>query len=488
MVQRRKKSRRNQGELIVLSNNKYKYLAKNTILFSISSFGSKILSFLFVSLYTIVLSTEEYGTADLVWTTSSLILFFVTLNISDAVVRFAIEKTDEQVGIFSYGLRVIIKGQLIFGILLLIFGYLNPIEWDWSLYVFLYLTVLINSIYQVSTYYLKTFDEIKSVAIAGILNTAVTIFSNIILLIILRTGVDGYLSSLIIGGFISSVYAFYVIRKKDKFDWSKICDRETKRMMLSYSIPLIFNGISWWLNNSLDRYLITYFCGVSINGIYAVASKIPTMLTTIQSIFAEAWNLSAIKEFDKDDSDGFFGNTYSFYNAFCVIFASGLIILNVFIARILFAKDFFLAWEYSSVLVVSVVFSGLAGFAGSIFSVVKKTGFYSLSTVVAAMVNTGLNIILIPLYGALGAAVATLISFVIVWLIRVIYARKFIAWKINYYKDIIAYSLLVLQLFIEHTDNHCYIVQLLIFISLMLLYKEEVAKILVLIKNKLRKK
>ena len=108
--------------------NKYRYLAKNTALFALGSFGSKFLSFLFVSLYTAVLTTEEYGVIDLLTTTSSLLLFFVTLNISDAVIRFGLEKKGEQVGIFSYGLHIILKGQLIFGLVLFVIGAFNPMD------------------------------------------------------------------------------------------------------------------------------------------------------------------------------------------------------------------------------------------------------------------------------------------------------------------------------------------------------------------------
>jgi O-antigen/teichoic acid export membrane protein len=461
---------------LVDSDSKYKYLAKNVILFSISSFGSKILSFLFVSLYTTVLTTEEYGTADLVWTTASLLLFVVTINISEGVLRFGLEKTDKQEGIFSFGLRVIFKGQLMFGICLLFFGYFNPIHWEWYLYLFLYITVFVNALYQITTYYLRTFDEVKSVAVAGVMSTAVTIFSNVLLLLVFKTGVVGYLVSMVIGCFVATVYALTVIIRRGKFNWTQICDGETKHMMITYSVPLIFNGISWWMNNSLDRYLVTFFCGVSVNGIYAVASKIPALLTTVQGVFSQAWSISAIKEFDKDDTDGFFGNIYTLYNGFSVLGASVLVLFNVFIARILFSSDFFVAWECSSVLVVSAVFSGVAGIAGGIFSKVRKTGYYALSTGIAAVVNTLLNIILIPRFGALGAATATLVSFIIVWMIRVIYVGKFIAWKIDFLRDIVAYCLLGIQLVFDHVEGHFYIGQAVVLIVLVVLYRGVVGK------------
>ena len=73
-------------------NDKYKYLGKNTIIFALSSFGTKFLSFLLVPLYTNVLSTSEYGIADLITTTATLAIFVLTINISEAILRFALNK------------------------------------------------------------------------------------------------------------------------------------------------------------------------------------------------------------------------------------------------------------------------------------------------------------------------------------------------------------------------------------------------------------
>ena len=77
--------------MCVYGKNKYRDLSKNTILFTINSFGSKIISFLLVPLYTYVLSTSDYGTADLVTSTVSLLVPVLTLNVQDAVLRFSLE-------------------------------------------------------------------------------------------------------------------------------------------------------------------------------------------------------------------------------------------------------------------------------------------------------------------------------------------------------------------------------------------------------------
>ena len=80
--------------------NKYKYLAKNTLLFTISSFGSKILVFLLVPLYTSVLTTAQYGVADIISTSASMLTYVFTLDIASSILRFAIEQRENQYRIF----------------------------------------------------------------------------------------------------------------------------------------------------------------------------------------------------------------------------------------------------------------------------------------------------------------------------------------------------------------------------------------------------
>ena len=86
-----------------MNEKKYSFLAKNTLLFSISAFGSKILTFLLVPLYTNVLSTSDYGMVDILTTTVSLLSIALTFNIASAVMRFALEYVDIPEIILKYG-------------------------------------------------------------------------------------------------------------------------------------------------------------------------------------------------------------------------------------------------------------------------------------------------------------------------------------------------------------------------------------------------
>ena len=457
--------------------SKYSYLAKNTILFTISSFGSKILAFLLVPFYTNILSTEEYGTADLVTTTSSLLVFVVTITIADAVLRFAIDGTEKRKGVFGFGLRVVLFGSGITGLILFALSMINPFQWDRSLYLFLFLTIFTSGLNQLISNYLRAIDRIPAVAIMGIMVTFFTIACNLILLLVFKTGVVGYLISFVMGYTLSTIYGLIIIIRHDRKSIREICDRETRKSMVMYSLPLIFNGVAWWMNNSLDRYFIIYFCGVATNGLYAVASKIPTIISMVSQIFIQAWNLSAIKEFDQEDKEGFFSNIYCLYNFVLVASCSVLILLNIPLARILFSRDFFIAWEYSSVLVLTAVFAALSGYFGSVFVAIKNSKIFAVSTLIAAAINALLNWILIPKYGALGGAVATAISFFVVWMVRYICASRYIKMKVYIYRDLITYVLLIIQIVLEHMDGHGYIWQGFILVAILLMYNKQIIQI-----------
>lgn len=459
-------------------NNKYAYLAKNTMLFTISSFGSKILSFLLVPLYTAVLSTEEYGTADLVTTTAGLLIYVFTLNIADAVLRFAIDRKNNQEEILTYGIQILLKGSCVFVFLLCVAWKLSIIDWPAYCYVFLFLNFFSNAINQIFSNYLRAIDKVFDVAVSGIIVTAVTIISNIVFLIWIKLGLVGYMLASVIGAIISSIYCAVKSGCRVEYFYKAELDKNVQHEMKKYSIPLIFNGVAWWVNNSIDKYFVTAICGVAINGIYAVSYKIPTIITVFQSIFSQAWNLSAIKEFDKNDKDGFFSKTYVTYQAGLVVLCSGLILLNIPLAHLLFAKDFFRAWEYSSVLLISLVFNALSGFLGSVFTAVKNSKIFAISTVTAAIINLTLNSLMIPTMGAQGAAIATAISFFVIWIIRVICAKKYISLKFNIVKDAIVYVLLIVQVCLEHLSGHMYEGQILIFVLIICLYWEQIRNLI----------
>lgn len=435
------------------NDGKYKYLVNNTLLFAVSSFGTKIMTFLLVPLYTNILSTSDYGIADVISTTVGLLIYILTLNISSAVLRFAIRDSENKERYLKFGLKILSIGFVLLFFVVLVVWLLKIIDcpnYCFVLFLFIYIATVSNDLF---SNYLRAINKIKSVAIAGVLITMSTISFNILFLVIFKWGLYGYLLSLFLGQFISCVYCIIVINPICVISSNKSIDKKTKINMLVFSIPLIFNGVGWWINLNLDKYFIIWLLGVAENGIYSVASKIPAILSSVSGIFSQAWLLSAIKEYDEEDDERFFTNIFSVYNLVVIGISYILICFNDVISRFMYGVEFIQAKEYTCILVVATAFSCLSGFLGSIYSAMIKTKIIAYSTIFSALVNFALNCVLIPQYKLYGAAFATLVSFFAIYLQRLFFLDGHKELKRKGIKYLLADGLLIMQVIIREKIN-----------------------------------
>ena len=180
---------------------------------------------------------------------------------------------------------------------------------------------------------------------------------------------------------------------------------------------------------------------------------------------------------------------YNGFNCLIVLACSFLILSDKFFARILYAKDFYNAWEYVPFLLISIVFGATAGYIGGIFSALKEAKMLAQSTTIGAVVNIILNIVLVSMVGAIGAAVSTAISYIVVWGIRLCYMRKYLQAKLYLKRDIASYILLVIQavlLLLIPSGCIMYMIQIVLFIMLIGFYRKEVLMPLRVLKSKVK--
>ena len=128
----------------------------------------------------------------------------------------------------------------------------------------------------------------------GLLNTALYIALNVLFLMAFCWGVMGYLLSTVVADCLS---ALFLICRERLWRQLRPAPRAAPwRQMLVYCVPLIPTAVFWWIMGVSDRYLVKWFVGSDANGIYAVAYKIPTILTILATVFMDAWQLSAVTE------------------------------------------------------------------------------------------------------------------------------------------------------------------------------------------------
>ncbi|VRS43332.1 capsule biosynthesis repeating unit flippase Wzx [Streptococcus pneumoniae] len=396
--------------------SKYKELAKNTGIFALANFSSKILIFLLVPIYTRVLTTTEYGFYDLVYTTIQLFVSILTLNISEAVMRFLMKDGVSKKSVFSIAVLDIFIGSIAFALLLLVNNLfsLSDLISQYSIYIFVIFVfyTLNNFLIQFS----KGIDKIGVTAISGVISTAVMLAMNVILLVVFDWGLLGFFIANVCGYVIPCIYIVSRLRLWELFE-IKI-DKKLQWEMVYYALPLVLNILSWWVNNTSDRYIVTAIVGIQASAIISVAYKIPQILSTISAIFIQSWQISAIKiQEDKSDTT-FVSNMLLYYNALLLIIASGIILFVKPISNILFGISFYSAWELVPFLIISSLFNAISGCIGAIMGAKMDTHNIAKSALVGMIANIILNIVLTFLMGPQGITISTLIASFLIFYMR----------------------------------------------------------------------
>ncbi|HGJ2980207.1 TPA: oligosaccharide flippase family protein [Streptococcus pneumoniae] len=396
--------------------SKYKELAKNTGIFALANFSSKILIFLLVPIYTRVLTTTEYGFYDLVYTTIQLFVPILTLNISEAVMRFLMKDGVSKKSVFSIAVLDIFIGSIAFALLLLVNNLfsLSDLISQYSIYIFVIFVfyTLNNFLIQFS----KGIDKIGVTAISGVISTAVMLAMNVILLVVFDWGLLGFFIANVCGYVIPCIYIVSRLRLWELFE-IKI-DKKLPWEMVYYALPLVLNILSWWVNNTSDRYIVTAIVGIQASAIISVAYKIPQILSTISAIFIQSWQISAIKiQEDKSDTT-FVSNMLLYYNALLLIIASGIILFVKPISNILFGISFYSAWELVPFLIISSLFNAISGCIGAIMGAKMDTHNIAKSALVGMIANIILNIVLTFLMGPQGITISTLIASFLIFYMR----------------------------------------------------------------------
>ncbi len=409
---------------------KYKRLLSNTAIIGLGTIASKLIVFLLVPLYTECLSLAEYSAADIITQSANLLMPIMALGICETVFRYTLDTTLNRKCVLSTGFGVILFGTLV---ILILFPLLNSFEYfDGYMWLIVLYTFAAN-VHSLFAQYVRARGMTSLFAVQGIIGTAIVVILNIIFLVVFKLSVIGYVLSTVISDVIVSLLLLRLVRL-DYAIRPRYFNYWLMRDMLQYSLPLIPTTIFWWIVNSSDRFMISAMIGDDVNGLYGVAFKIPTILILLSSMFLEAWQFSAVTERDhasKRAHAAFFDSVFDSFQGLMFIAAAGLIAFSKIISMIMFSDDYYEAWRYMPLLVMATVASSLVTFMGSVYLVDKKSVQSFITSAAGAATNIILNLIMIPTMGANGAALATLIAYVVVFILRVFNTRHYIWFNIH---------------------------------------------------------
>ena len=397
--------------------NRSKYLAKNVGILTISNFASKILIFLLVPLYTDILSTEEVGVFDLIVSTVSLLIPILTVNIVDAVMRFAMDKTKSKNEIAQIGMKFVTISSAVSIVVILVMRGLRLFDQISGLEILIVLYFVSSVMNNFMIQFGKGLEKVVDLGVAGIIGTIFTIGGNILFLLVFDWGLGGFFAANVLGQAVPAIYLLIRVKLWNYLKGFKI-NKTLQKEMILFCAPLITTVVGWWVNNASDKYVVTLMCGIGANGILAVSYKIPQVINTIHGIFTQAWQISAIKEYGKKDTSEFYGKAFVTLNVLLAGACSFLIVLSKPLAILLYKKEFYAAWQFVPFLLISCVLNSASGFCGSILAAKKDSKSMAMSAVCGAVANVIMNFLFVYLIGIQGAAIATAISSLIIFVVR----------------------------------------------------------------------
>ena len=413
-----------------MSDGKYKRLISNTAILAVGTFTSKVLVFLLMPLYTAILSTEEFGISDLVSQTANFIIPLAAVGICDGLFRFALDAggdgRDEK-RVFTSALLVILLGSMATLGVVQVLRAFDALE-KYAFVVAAY--VICANLHSAAANFVRALGKTKLFAAQGILNTVTTIVLNILFLVVFDMGAMGYVLSVVVADLFVTV-ALFRAAKLHTYISIRSIDREGISKMLRFSIPYIPTTMMWLITSVSDRYIVSAYSGVAENGLYAAAYKLPTMLTLICAVFIEAWQFSLVKDATDEERSDFFSTVFKNYMGIIFMGAAVIIAGAKILTGILLAPSYYDSWRFVPILVLATTFSALVSFLGTVYFLEKKSVMSMLTAMAGAIVNVILNFVLIPTHGALGAAVATAISYVAVYAIRAYDTRFYVKFDLH---------------------------------------------------------
>lgn len=414
-------------------------LIKNTAILGLGKFFSQFVGFLLLPLYTYYLQPNEYGLVDLITVYVTLVVPATTLQLEMGLFRYLIDARKDE----DQKSRII--SNVFFLALLLYFPWVIvgvAVGIILSFHLTLHVLALSSSMLCANLLLQMTRGLGMNLrfALASILIGSTTLVSAIVLIVILKLKTEGVLISMALGYFVAASYLLIRMRVWRNISW-RYRDKAFQKDILGYSIPLVPNGVSWWLTNASGRTMIAIFMGTTANGLYAVASKYSSILASLFSVFTMAWAESASLYINDDDRDTFFSKVANSTLRLFGCTAVGIIAAMPFVFPIMVGHSYNEALLYIPILVIGSFFNVLIGFYGAVYIAKKLTRKVMTTSLAAGILNVILTACFVPFFGLWAAAAAVAISFFVMLIFRHFDTKKYVT--ISFEKSIIVYLLIL---------------------------------------------
>lgn len=459
-------------------------LLKNLGYFAIGGMITRLIAIFLVPFYARTLGPASYGEIELITSTVGLLFPIISFSLYEGVLRFTMSKTHSSSGIFTTALLMVTGGLVLGTVIFYHLAWVFPGIEDFSLYIIL---LLVLQVYRsVLSQYCRAEGKVKSFVNGGILEASVTAVVAIIGLYVFNLGIYGYISGLAIGQAVAIIFFAWRIHVWNIVRWNLV-SKSLTRTLIVFCFPLMINGALWWVVNSVNRLFIAEFSDVSEVGIFGVAQKVASLLAAALIIFNQAWQMSANEEHESETFKKYAGSVFDGFHFLTLFSCISLSAIVVPLTVPVFGEGFVGAGPLIPFLLLSAALSGSASFMGTFHMAKMKTRSILWSSLIASGVVVGANVLLVPRFEALGAALAAVIGFSTLVAVRLISLRKILSWS-SIFKLGIGIILVIIICMLTLNDMSSFsfwTAHIFSMVSLIVLYRASARTSLLLLQSKL---
>ena len=404
-----------------------KRLGKHSAIYGLGGLVSRILAVFLLPLYTRYLSPSDYGIVETLIALTTVLGILLQMGIGSAFFRFYFDSADPG------DRRVVLRTSFWFIMGMATLGLLgglalSPAISDWlfgttshtELVAASFVGLWAGMNYSQVTNLFRVEERSVGFVVASLSNILLTIGTTLLLVVALDAGPLG----VIVGNFTGTLLVYFVLIAYRREQLGLQFDRNLFREMNRFGLPLVPTAVFLWVVNFADRLFLVRLADTHEVGLYSVGVRIASAMVLLLTAFRMAWPAFAYSIDDEREAR----RTYAFVLTYLVLISSwvaaALALLSPWIVEWIAAPAFASASSVVGPLAFSVV--PYAGYVVVAIGVgrARRTQFNWVVTGAAAAVNIALNLILIPPYGMMGAAVATVAAYVTIFAGMAWWAQK----------------------------------------------------------------
>ena len=417
-------------------------LFKNSLIYTIVTILQKASNFLLLPVFTLYLSQEDYGVFALI---NSMIMLFSTLftfQLRAAITRFTVKYKDSE----PERLKKIIGGAVYFVLLsslilttlsfLIYTPLLSGLFGDVELFPYAalgFVCVLFNPIFQIYQAVLQAKQLGKSFGRNNLFYAFTNILLGLLFVVVFGMKAEGILLALAVTNVIYAMMAYFSLFPMMSHGLFK----EELKLSLKYCVPLIPHGVLTWITTMTDRLVITKLIGIANAGLYSISFQAAGVVNLFSMAIHQAYSPWFYQQYDKGDEGLKTVNKVGIgLAALYGVISFVLALLSKEIITLVTSDGFYDAWIAIPFLAFSFAFNGVYfTYCNVLF--VEKTKYISWITLVTAVSNLGLNFLLIPMYGILGAGIAALVSKILLALVTIYFIKRINEHRVQFFKILI---------------------------------------------------